>query len=126
MPEKTDNQKLVTSLIASWASRDVEKILSHFAADAIYTNIPIDPPNCGIDAIRTAITGFVEMASEIEFIVHHQAENADGTVMNERSDRFLINDQWIELAVMGVFEIQQGKVTHWRDYFDLQQFNPQT
>ena len=46
----------------------------------------------------------------------------DGIVMNERSDRFQIGTHTITLRVMGVFELADGKITHWRDYFDMNQY----
>ena len=65
------------------------------------------------------------MATEIEFITHYQAENDACVVMNERTDRFLINNNWTEIRVMGVFELTDGKIVAWRDYFDMQQFSSQ-
>ena len=65
------------------------------------------------------------MATEIEFITHYQAENDAGVVMNERTDRFLINNNWTEIRVMGVFELTDGRIVAWRDYFDMQQFSSQ-
>jgi limonene-1,2-epoxide hydrolase len=57
--------------------------------------------------------------------VHHSAEQ-DGTVLNERTDRFRLADgRWVELRVMGVFEVLDGKITAWRDYFDLGQWMAQ-
>ena len=46
-------------------------------------------------------------------------------VMNERTDRFLINDDWVEIQVMGIFEVVDGKIAHWRDYFDMAKFSAQ-
>ena len=63
------------------------------------------------------------MASDIEFIVHHQVDNGQGIIMNERTDRFFINDAWLELQIMGIFELANGKITHWRDYFDMAKLN---
>ena len=40
-------------------------------------------------------------------------------VLNERTDRFGKGDQWADLPVAGVFEVHDGKITLWRDYFDL-------
>ncbi|MFP5469010.1 MAG: limonene-1,2-epoxide hydrolase family protein [Alphaproteobacteria bacterium] len=37
----------------------------------------------------------------------------------------MMGGQWLELPVMGVFEIKDGKITKWRDYFDLGQFQSQ-
>ncbi|MDP1670610.1 MAG: limonene-1,2-epoxide hydrolase family protein, partial [Alphaproteobacteria bacterium] len=55
----------------------------------------------------------------------HIAEASGGVVMTERTDKFLMNGQWLELPVMGVFEIKDGKIAKWRDYFDLGQFQTQ-
>ena len=119
------NTDLIDQFIASWATMDLDQIMSHFADDAVYTNVPIDPPNEGSEAIRKTIEGFMGMAQKIEFVVHHQTENAQGVVMNERTDRFLIGERWAEAPVMGVFEIADGKIQAWRDYFDLAQFSSQ-
>lgn len=119
------NLQTINAFIDRWSNQDIEGIMSFFAADAVYTNIPIDPPNIGEAAIRETITGFVTMANKIEFIVHHESENADGVVMNERTDRFLIGEKWIEIAVMGIFELRDGKIVNWRDYFDMAKFNEQ-
>ena len=122
----SQNTDLVETFAAAWKDKDVDRILSFFHSDAVYTNIPIDPPNEGVEAIRKTVEGFVGMAKNIEFVVHHTAENADGgIVMNERTDRFEIGDKWVEARVMGVFEIRDGKIQKWRDYFDLAEFQTQ-
>ena len=53
------------------------------------------------------------------------AESADGVGLTERTDRFLIAGKWIELPVMGAFELRDGKICAWRDYFDMAQFQRQ-
>lgn len=116
------NTDLIDAFIASWPSMDLERILAFFAEDAVYTNIPIDPPSQGVEAIRKTLAGFLGMAKKIEFEVHHQAENAHGVVMNERTDRFHLDGRVAAARVMGVFEIRDGKIVAWRDYFDLAQF----
>ena len=46
--------------------------------------------------------------------------------MNERTDRFRTGDRWIDLPVTGVFEVDtEGKISLWRDYFDMQMFMSQ-
>jgi limonene-1,2-epoxide hydrolase len=51
---------------------------------------------------------------------------ADGpVVMTERVDVFKLPDKAIELRVMGTFEVRDGKITAWRDYFDMNQFTSQ-
>jgi limonene-1,2-epoxide hydrolase len=119
------NSEIVDAFIAAWKQRDVEKIMGFFTDDAVYSNVPIEPENRGKEAIRKAIDGFASMASGIEFVVHHQAESPRGAVLNERTDRFKLDERWIELPVMGVFELRGGKISAWRDYFDLQMWMKQ-
>jgi limonene-1,2-epoxide hydrolase len=122
----SQNTDLIDRFVAAWKRLNVNEIMGFFSEDAIYTNIPIDPPNEGKEAIRKTIEGFVGMATAIEFVVHRTAENpAAGLVMNERTDRFRVGGKWVEARVMGVFEIRDGKIAAWRDYFDLAEFTSQ-
>ena len=122
----SQNTELVDRFVGAWKRLDLDAIMAFFHDDAVYTNIPMDPPNRGKEMIRKTIEGFLGMAQGIEFVVHHTAENpATGVVMNERTDRFRVNDKWIEARVMGVFEIRGGKIAAWRDYFDLAEFQSQ-
>ena len=116
---------LVTAFVAAWEHRDVDRILDFFTDDAVYINMPIDPPNQGKAAIRAVISEFIGMAEAMEFIIHHQGETSDGRVLNERTDRFKINGKWIDLPVMGIFEFRDGKICGWRDYFDMNRFTSQ-
>ena len=51
---------------------------------------------------------------------------ADGEiVMVERVDHFLIGERHVSVPWMGIFEIDDGKIAAWRDYWDLQQFERQ-
>ena len=118
------NTGITSEFTAAWKTRDVEKIMSFFTPDCLYHNIPMEPLR-GTEAIRGLIQTFVGMASELEFIVHHIAETSSGTVLTERVDKFLIDGKWVELPVMGTFEFRDGKISAWRDYFDLEQFNKQ-
>ena len=42
--------------------------------------------------------------------------------MTERVDVFKLPQKSFELPVMGIFEIVDGKIKAWRDYFDMGQF----
>jgi limonene-1,2-epoxide hydrolase len=98
--------------------------MGFFAEDAVYHNIPVQPVR-GTAAIRAVIQGFLGMASQVDWIVHQLAETADGVVLTERTDRFLIRGKWVELPVMGCFALRDGRIAEWRDYFDMQQFQKQ-
>ena len=54
----------------------------------------------------------------MEFEVVRQSSSGN-IVMNERLDRFqTASGRKIELPVMGVFEVNGGLISFWRDYFD--------
>jgi limonene-1,2-epoxide hydrolase len=119
------NSDTVTAFIESWAGRDIDTIMDFFAEDAVYHNVPMDPANVGKEQIRAVIGMFMKDPTRVEWEVHHQAETADGVVLNERTDRFWIGEHLIALRVMGTFELADGKITAWRDYFDLNQYMSQ-
>ncbi len=108
---------VVDAFLAAICAKDLDLALTMVTDDVVYDNQPLMAVT-GPDGIRAVLAGFLDGASEIEWVVHRQV--ADGAVvMNERSDRFLIDGEWKVLPVMGVFEVHDGKVTLWRDYFDV-------
>jgi limonene-1,2-epoxide hydrolase len=115
--------EIVTSFCAAWAEVDVDKIVAFLSEDAVYHNIPLDPAT-GRDAIRAMIAGFTTGVDRIEFEIRNIAVNGN-VVLNERVDRFFAPERTIELPVMGTFEVTDGLITAWRDYFDLNQFMSQ-
>jgi limonene-1,2-epoxide hydrolase len=114
------NTQRVRDFVAAWSRNDLDEIMGYFAPDAVYHNIPVDAVK-GTDAIRKAIAAYSTTATEAEWVLHQIAENAHGVVLTERTDRFKIGGKWIELPVMGTFELRDGLLTAWRDYFDMQQ-----
>lgn len=120
------NEKLIQEFCDAWKERDVDAILAYFHDDAVYHNIPIEPA-VGPEAIRAVVEMFVPPADAIEFEVHHIFSNPNGDIVfTERTDRFVIGGKTIDLPVAGVFELRDGKIAAWRDYFDLQTFMTQS
>ncbi len=60
-------------------------------------------------------------ASYEKFRVINIAANGP-VVMTERVDVFKLRGKSFEMQVMGTFEVRDGKITAWRDYFDMNQF----
>jgi len=118
------NAEVVRGLIDAFNANDLERVLACFADDAVYHNIPVAPVQ-GTAAIRAVIAGFLGMATEVDWIVHQLAETPEGVVLTERTDRFRIGGKWIALPVMGAFAVRDGRITAWRDYFDMKQFQDQ-
>jgi limonene-1,2-epoxide hydrolase len=122
-PRVSAPMDVVTSFCDAWAALDVDRIIEHFHPDAVYHNIPIDPVQ-GHEEIRAFIAGFTAGWDQVVFEVLHVV--ADGNVvMTERVDRFVSSERTISLPVMGIFEVSDGLITAWRDYFDINQFMSQ-
>jgi limonene-1,2-epoxide hydrolase len=120
----SENTKRVREFVAAWRRNDVDELMTFIAPDCLYHNIPLEAVK-GAPAIRVALSGFASMASEAEWVLHQIAENDHGVVLTERTDRFKIGGKWVELPVMGTFELRDGLISAWRDYFDMQQFTRQ-
>jgi limonene-1,2-epoxide hydrolase len=115
--------EVVTRFCAAWAGGDVDAIVAFFADDAVYHNIPIEAVT-GRDAIKTTIVGFTTGVDSIEFRLLNISADG-GVVLTERVDVFEMPGKTISLPVMGTFEVAAGKITAWRDYFDMNQFMSQ-
>jgi limonene-1,2-epoxide hydrolase len=115
----------VRRFCAAWSDNvSTDELVAFFTEDAVYHNIPLDPIN-GRDAIAANIASFIRPGPPgIEAIslrlVHISADGP--VVMTERNDVFTLPDRAFELPVMGIFEIADGKIEAWRDYFDSNQF----
>ena len=101
----------------------VDAIIGYFTDDAVYHNIPVAPVT-GKDGIRATIEMFTTGVERMEFRMVNIAATGD-TVLTERVDAFFMADKVIELPVMGTFEVRDGKIAAWRDYFDLNQYMSQ-
>ncbi|MBT5773666.1 MAG: SnoaL-like domain-containing protein [Dehalococcoidia bacterium] len=115
---------MVRDFMAAWNRKDIDGVMGFFAPDAIYHNMPGDPV-AGIEPIRAVIEGYATPADAIDWVLMEVAETAGGVVLTERLDKFDFGGKWLELPVMGTFELGDGKITAWRDYFDMATFGRQ-
>jgi limonene-1,2-epoxide hydrolase len=120
----SDAADLIQQFCEAWGKGvTVDEIVDYFTDDAVYHNIPVDPVT-GKEAIKATIAMFTTGVDRVEFRVRHLV--ADGNVvMTERVDAFYLPNKTIELPVMGTFELRDGKIAAWRDYFDLNQYMSQ-
>ena len=117
--------EVVRRFCAAWGDNaGVAELAAFFTDDAVYHNIPLAPV-IGRNAIANNIASFIRPGAPgieaIDFHVIHIAANGP-VVMTERVDRFKLPNKSFELPVMGTFEVSDGKIKAWRDYFDMNQF----
>jgi limonene-1,2-epoxide hydrolase len=114
---------LIRNFIDACIRADPDEFANYFTEDATWWNSPWRPIQ-GRAAIRDTLRrGAARMKAlpwEIRYIV------ADGdVVMTERVDHFLVGGDRISVPCMGIFELRDGKIAAWRDYWDLKQFEAQ-
>jgi limonene-1,2-epoxide hydrolase len=112
----SSNDVMVREFLAAWERRDSEHIMDRFAEDGVYHSVPLTPI-AGRDAIREFVGGFA-VRPPGRLVIHHQVAT-EHVVMNERTDYITLNGQPVELPICGVFEIEDGRIKAWREYFDL-------
>jgi limonene-1,2-epoxide hydrolase len=112
-------EQVVRDFCAAASTRDPAVLRSFLADDVVYHNIPMAPAE-GIDATMAVIDMFVGMCDALDFEIHHLASDGS-TVLTERTDTFTIKGKTAPLPVMGAFHVSDGKITAWRDYFDMAQ-----
>jgi limonene-1,2-epoxide hydrolase len=108
----------VNAFMAAAATRDYDTALGLLTEDVEYQNMPL-PPVHGPQAVKDTLEMLLATAQASEWVVHREAA-AGNVVLNERTDRFQVDGRWLELPVAGVFELRDGRIALWRDYFDLQ------
>ena len=114
-----DAETVVRDMCAAFGKHDAEALRPFFTDDVVYHNIPMDPA-IGIDATIAFIEGFFAMCEGMVIETLHLAVR-DGVVLTERVDTFTLGQTVAALPVMGTFEVRDGKISAWRDYFDMAQ-----
>jgi limonene-1,2-epoxide hydrolase len=115
-PEET-----VTAFVAAWSALDEARIFGLLAEDIVYHNIPLAPVG-GLKAVRAYLAAWP--VDECEWEILNIAARGE-VVLTERVDRFRRGADRIVVPVMGAFEVRDGRIIRWRDYFDLGALQPQ-
>jgi limonene-1,2-epoxide hydrolase len=110
------NDAMIREFIAAWERRDTEFIVENFTDDGVYHSVPLTPI-VGKQAIREFVEGFAGKPPG-RLVIRHQVAS-DTVVMNERTDYITLNGEPVVLPISGVFELENGRIKAWREYFDL-------
>ena len=116
-------EQVVNSFIAAIDRKDGATAKTFVADDCYYDNVPIGDMR-GRDKMFEFLAPFLNSKGPVKFEIVRQTASGN-VVMNERIDRFVMKGREIALPVSGVFEVNYGKITFWRDYFDNGMFTKQ-
>lgn len=108
---------VVKAFMAAMTTLDYDRALEFIAPDCEYDNVPMGKVS-GPAGVRAVLEPFFAPTIENEFRILREAVGGR-VVFLERLDRHLLATGWVELPVTGVFEVDDGVITLYRDYFDL-------
>lgn len=112
-----DNAAIVRDFVRAWSRLDPDELASYFTEDGVYHNVPTDPV-AGRDDVRQFIAGFSASWTATDWEIVTLIADGD-TVVCERVDRIQTENGSVDLPCCGVFEMRDGRIRVWRDYFDL-------
>jgi len=112
-----DNEAIIRNFIEAWSRLDPEELAGYFTEDGVYHNMPAGAVS-GRSNVKQMIAGFTASWTETQWDVLNLLSAGD-IVVAERIDRTKAGDKAVDLPCMGVFEMRDGKIKVWRDYFDL-------
>ena len=121
--ENAESIAFIRRFIDACVRADPEEFASYFTEDAIWWNSPWRPIK-GRKAIRDTLQRSAERMTALPWEIRHIMADGD-VVMTERVDHFIVRDHRISVPCMAIFELRNGKIAAWRDYWDLRQFEAQ-
>ncbi|MEZ0339319.1 limonene-1,2-epoxide hydrolase family protein [Mycobacterium sp. pV006] len=109
-------EEVVRAELTAWGRNDVDEVMSHFADDATFYIGPDYPQLQGRDAIHALMKAFFRRGQCVDLEIHHLAVDGD-VVLMERHDHWIVEGTQKSWPVMGAYEVRDGKITAWREYF---------
>ncbi|OBG88792.1 limonene-1,2-epoxide hydrolase [Mycobacterium sp. E802] len=111
-------RETVEQFLTACEAEDFETMSTYLADDIVYQNVGLPTIN-GVDRTMNFMRLlFGKPNSHFGVRIHRIA--ADGaTVLTERTDASIVGRFTFIFWVCGVFEVHDGRITLWRDYFDF-------
>lgn len=113
--DKAENIALIRRFIEACARADIDDFAGYFTDDAVWWNSPWQPV-VGREAIRETLRRGAERMTARPWEIRNIAAEGD-IVLTERVDNFLVGETHISVPCMGIFELRDGKIMAWRDYW---------
>lgn len=114
---ETSSITVVEEFLHSLETLDMARAEELLDDNVVYQNVPM-PADRGKTAAIATLKNFMRIATGFEVRIHSIAER-DGVVLTERTDILSGPGVHLEFWVCGTFTVKNGKITEWKDYFDI-------
>jgi limonene-1,2-epoxide hydrolase len=119
------NLVAVRRLCEAWPQLSREEFHQLLTPDCTYINVPwSNHARVGPDQAYEALSRY-QNGWRVKLHILHVVADGD-VVLTERLERFQkpLDTAVHDLYVMGAFELQNGRIAKWRDYFDSKHVEP--
>lgn len=119
MPSSTTRSEIsvVRDFLGALERLDIDAAVDLLAPDVVYQNVPF-PPARGRAAVEKQLRWLARYGSGFE--VSYDNVAAEGAiVLTERTDVLVFGRLKAAFWVCGTFEVHDGRITLWRDRFDM-------
>ena len=114
----SDSALVVEQAFAALQAGDFDKLGALLADDVVYVNVGL-PASHGRAATMKVMKATRRIRLEVKV---YRTVTEGAAVLNERTDVIGIGPLRLQFWVCGVFEVHDGRITLWRDYFDFYDF----
>lgn len=114
--ELQDPQAVVEGFLDACSALDFDLGMTFIDEHCVYKNMPFHTAR-GKARIKRDLTSMQKSMNLFEVEMVNIAASGK-TVLTERVDTIAGRFFRVEIPLMGVFVVENGKITEWRDYFD--------
>ncbi len=109
-------EAVVSRFLSAMEARDHDSIAALLAPELRYTNVSL-PTISGGGRVAGLMRKALREGRYFEVQLHSIASKGN-TVLTERTDVLKLGPLHMAFWVCGTFEVENGRITVWRDYFD--------
>jgi limonene-1,2-epoxide hydrolase len=111
-----DSARVVETFLYALQDKDFDTVDAAFADTIVWQNVGYATLRGRQRIVKILRSGQGRVGFEVK--IHRIAVDGN-TVLTERTDAIVIGPLRVQFWVCGVFEVHAGRITLWRDYFDM-------
>lgn len=117
--KKFDGYGAFLDVIRAWKKHDIDAVLGMMADDIVWYTAVGAAPATGKPAVRKVLEGLAPKRTGERWKIFFHATNGDRLFVEGVDDFDDEKGHRIAVPYAGVIEFRDGKITGWRDYFDI-------
>ncbi|MFQ5512858.1 MAG: nuclear transport factor 2 family protein [Myxococcota bacterium] len=120
MSETQRNRELIERFWKDLYDREFDRVGAYFAEDGLYEDVPApDAGAVGPRAVAKRLRIGLEPIERYEHHLHRVVAEGDTVITEHTEDWYFHTGEKVSLPFVSVHVIRDGKLTLWRDYWDL-------